>query len=191
MYVSSESETGVARRVSEGKSGCCSSEEEFKGDERVERVWGGIERNGMDVENGMEQGRTSGAGSNDGDAWHTDGTDDGACLTLAVDNSPHNSPQESFLARSPDTSLGNERSTGRASTHSIWGTRTLRGGVVEDTTTCHRPHSLPTSPDSHPQQKHHPNPLRHFIHASTTTRHDTPVSSPVPSSKRIDPSHDV
>ena len=36
---------------------------------------------------GIEQWRTSCARSNDGDALHTNGTDDGACLTLAVDNS--------------------------------------------------------------------------------------------------------
>ena len=40
MYVSCESETGVERRVSSGTSGCSSEEEEWKGEERVERESG-------------------------------------------------------------------------------------------------------------------------------------------------------
>ena len=40
MYVLCESETGVERRVSSGKSRCSSSEEERKGEERVERAPG-------------------------------------------------------------------------------------------------------------------------------------------------------
>ena len=58
----------------------------------------------MDVEKGMEQGRTSGARSNDGDAWHTDGTGDGAFShsPQIPHHTPHHKP--SFLATSPDTS---------------------------------------------------------------------------------------
>ena len=52
MSESCESETGVERCVSEGKSGRVSEEEEIKGEERVERVWGGNERNVRDVEKG-------------------------------------------------------------------------------------------------------------------------------------------
>ena len=63
-----------------------------------------MERDVMDVEKGMEQGRTSGARSNDGDAWHTDGTGDGAFShsPQIPHHTPHHKP--SFLATSPDTS---------------------------------------------------------------------------------------
>ena len=40
MSESCESETGVERGVSSGKSGSSSSEEEFKAEERVERASG-------------------------------------------------------------------------------------------------------------------------------------------------------
>ena len=111
-------------------------------------------------------------------------------LTPAGDPSPHTSPQN-VISRYVTRQLHREREINRlCSTHHL-GHMRLRRGAVEDATTCLRPHSLPTSPDSHRQQNITPIPIRHFIHASTTTRHDTPVSSPVPSSKRIDPSHDV
>ena len=65
---------------------------------------GEMERDVRDVEKGMEQGRTSGARSNDGDAWHTDGTGDGAFShsPQIPHHTPHHKP--SFLATSPDTS---------------------------------------------------------------------------------------
>ena len=98
---------------------------------------------------GTEQGRTSGARSNDGDIVTSATQHDGnACLTLPAEthNKTHHNP--AFLARAPDNSIGNARSTGRASTHSIWGHMHLRGGVVEDTTTVIAP-PLPTLPDPH------------------------------------------
>ena len=100
----------------------------------------------------MEHGRTTGAGSNDGDAWHPNGTDDGACLTLAGDSSPQNSPQN-VIYRKVTGQCHREREMNRAcSTHAIRDTSTLRGGVVEDTTTCHHLHPFPTSQDSRPQR---------------------------------------
>ena len=108
----------------------------------------------------------SGARSNDGDVWHPNGTGDGACLTLAGDPSPHTSPQD-VISRNVTRQLPREqRSTGRASTHSIWGTCTLRGGVVEATTTCHRPIPFRRHTDSHPQRPDLKG-IRHFAHSTT------------------------
>ena len=61
-----------------------------------------------DVEKGkgVEQGRTSGARSNDSDAWHPDGTGDSA-FSHSPEITHHTTHHiTSFLATSPDNSIG-------------------------------------------------------------------------------------
>ena len=132
-----------------------------------------------DVEKGkgVEQGRTSGARSNDSDAWHPDGTGDSACLTLAGDHSPHNSPHN-VISRNVTRQLHREeRSTGRAP-HSIWGTCAFGDALWKTRRRVFVPIPFRRHVTHIDNKNITPIHIRHFIHASTTTRHDTPVSSP-------------
>ena len=151
------------------------------------RVWGEMESNVRDVE--KERGWSKG-----GHQAHAAMT--ATCVTQtaqhdgnALSHSPriphhttHHKP--SFLEGHPTT---REREMSRPCSTLHLGHMRLRRGVVEDDDVSSA-HSLPTSRDSDPNKNITPIPIRHFI-PSTTTRHDTPVSSPVRPSKRIDPSH--
>ena len=123
--------------------------------------------------------------SNDGDAWHPT-----APTTVLVSHSPeipHHTPHHitSFLATSPDTSgtrdervvpprtpFGDTCAFGEA----LWKTRRRVIGPIP-----FGRHKTPIHNKSIPAT-----PIRHVIPSSTTTRHDTPISSPVRPSKRMD-----
>ena len=134
------------------------SEEESKGEERVEGVWGEKEGNVRDVKKGM--------------GWSKGGQQVQAAMTATVAPQRHRrrclshtrrrsltthlTTERHFSKRHPTTPSGTRDQ--QAVLHTPFGAHRLRRGAVEDATTCLRPHPLPTSPDSHPQQKHHPNP---------------------------------
>ena len=115
---------------------------------------------------GVEQGRTSCARSNDGDAWHPNGTDDGACLTLAGDPSPHDSPQN-VISRNVTRQLHREREFNSPCLHTLHlGNMHLRGGVVEDKRRVIVPIPFRRHTDSRPQRPDLKR-IRHFIHPTT------------------------
>ena len=155
------------------------------------RVWGEMERHVRDVEKG--RGWSKGGHHAHAAMTATRGTPT-APTTVLVSHSPeipHHTTHHktSFLATSPDNSIGNERSTGCAP-HSILGTCAFGEALWK----TRRRVFVPIPFRRHLTHIHNKNitpiHIRHFIHASTT-RHDTPVSSPVRPSKRIDPSHDA
>ena len=154
------------------------------------RVWGEKERNVRDVEKRRR--------------WSKGGHHVHAAMTAtrvtptaphdgnALSHSPriphhttHHKP--SILVRSPDNSGTRDEQVLPPRTP-FGDTCALRGGVVEDTTTCHRPIPFRRHLTHIHNKNITPIHIRHFIPSSTTTRHDTPVSSPVRSSKLPDPS---
>ena len=139
---------------------------------------------------GDGEGRTSGARSNDGDAWHTNRT---APTTVHSHTrrgylTTRLPTKRQFSQRHPTTPSGTRGE--QAVLHTPFGGTSAFGEGCGRRDDVSSPHSLPTSRDI--LSKNIPAiRTRHFIPASTTMRHDTPVSSPVRPSERIDPSHDA
>ena len=133
---------------------------------------------------GMEE---SGARSNDGDMCHTPAQHDGNALSHSPRIHHHKLATNSQFSQGHPTTR--ERAMNGSCLHALhfgthapcaealWKTRRVIGPIP------FRRHKTPVH-----NKNITPIPIRHFIPSATTTRHDTPVSSPGRSSKLPDPS---